>query len=191
MPQQLTHLILDLAAHIRRHPSTCTGLPLRHQRILTDLDAHSPTCQSDISARLRMDPADLADTLKQMEFMGLVSRRRDPADRRRMQVTLTPTGRDHIHETQADPADDPFASLSQEEKELLAELIRRVLQEPHREAAPRSASYRDDPRWRVAQANYIAEHGDPDETYRRRIEAATEMRLIQSEYRHRTQEAAS
>lgn len=47
---------------------------------------------------------------------------------------------------------------------------------------PRTGRYRDDPRWQSAQARYIAEHGDAEETFHQRIAAAVEMRLIEREY---------
>lgn len=47
------------------------------------------------------------------------------------------------------------------------------------EATPAARSYRDDPEWQAAQADYIAEHGDPDETAAVRVKAAFRMHVIE------------
>lgn len=49
---------------------------------------------SQLGERLRLDSGTLTPLLKRMEKQGLVSRQRDPADERRVRVTLTQQGRD-------------------------------------------------------------------------------------------------
>jgi len=48
---------------------------------------------------------------------------------------------------------------------------------------PISKSYRDLPEWQEAQAAYLAESDDPEETLYNRIEAALRMRDIERRYR--------
>jgi DNA-binding MarR family transcriptional regulator len=46
----------------------------------------------ELGRRLRLDTGTLTPLLKRLEAAGLVSRERDPADERRVVVTLTPAG---------------------------------------------------------------------------------------------------
>lgn len=47
-------------------------------------------------------------------------------------------------------------------------------------------SARDDQRWQDARAEYVAEYDAPEEAYRKRIEAACQMREIEREHATRT-----
>ncbi|ONF97608.1 MarR family winged helix-turn-helix transcriptional regulator [Sphingomonas jeddahensis] len=53
-----------------------------------------PQTVGDLGARLHLDSGTLTPLLKRMEAAGLIARRRDPRDERRVLVTLTTDGRD-------------------------------------------------------------------------------------------------
>ncbi len=83
----------------------------------------------DLGRRLRLDSGTLTPLLKRLEGAGLVTRHRDPADERRVVVTLTDAG-EHL---QDDVAHVPEAVASQlgltlEEGVTLHTLLNRVLQ---------------------------------------------------------------
>lgn len=53
-----------------------------------------PASVKDLSAQLRLDAPTLSPLLKRLEAAGLIERRRDPANERSLQITLTPQGRE-------------------------------------------------------------------------------------------------
>jgi DNA-binding MarR family transcriptional regulator len=60
---------------------------------LYTIAARQPLSQRELSKELWLDPSDLVAVLDILENAGFVSRRRDPNDRRRHQLTLTPQGK--------------------------------------------------------------------------------------------------
>lgn len=71
-------------------------LGLTYPQYLTMLvlwEADQPLMVSAIGARLRLDSGTLTPLLKRLEDAGLVERRRDDGDERRVNVTLTAEGR--------------------------------------------------------------------------------------------------
>jgi DNA-binding MarR family transcriptional regulator len=68
-----------------------TGLAARHVETLRRLGARVVT-QRDLGIELRIDPPKLVGVLNELEREGLIARQRDPADRRRHNVSLTPLG---------------------------------------------------------------------------------------------------
>jgi MarR family transcriptional regulator for hemolysin len=60
--------------------------------ILVSLKAHTHGAQSEIAAAIGIEGATLTHHLNRMEAAGLVSRRRDPANRRVHQVEITAAG---------------------------------------------------------------------------------------------------
>lgn len=89
-------LLTVLGEHARR--SLCAayaqpGLSVRQVRVLGLLHDNGPTGQQDLVAHLEVDPSVLVALLNPLEDKGFISRDRDPANRRRHQVSLTPSGK--------------------------------------------------------------------------------------------------
>ncbi|GAA3337374.1 hypothetical protein GCM10020358_13410 [Amorphoplanes nipponensis] len=70
------------------------GLRLWHMAVLAALVDFGPHAQRDLSVRLSVDPSDMAKVIDQLTTAGHVARARDGADRRRVLVTVTGSGRD-------------------------------------------------------------------------------------------------
>jgi DNA-binding MarR family transcriptional regulator len=91
--------------------------------------AGGPVSQQALIDLLGVDPGALVAVLNELEGLGLLARRRDPADRRRHIVTITPEGTATLAEvdTIMNGADEElFAALVPAERAELARLLERV-----------------------------------------------------------------
>lgn len=95
----VTHQSLALLDHLsrvaRREAEAARdpdGLRPRHLVGLTLLRDHGAATQQALAEALRLDPSNLVGLLNDLESRGLVTRRRDPDDRRRHIVELAPEG---------------------------------------------------------------------------------------------------
>ena len=70
------------------------GLTHPQYLVMLALWERSPLTVTEIGRLLQLDLPTLSPLLKRLEAMGLVDRRRNPADERSLQVTLTERGRD-------------------------------------------------------------------------------------------------
>src|SRR3954468_16446224 len=104
------------AAHAAHH------LKPRQFQILGLLRDHGGLAQRDLVQTMGVDPSILVTLLNPLEADGLVTRQRDPDDRRRHLVTLTPAGKRHLTSAaraQTDTEDALFASLDDDQREQL------------------------------------------------------------------------
>ena len=103
------------------------AFPLTQGAVLGRLDREGPQSVSDLAAGARMRPQSMAQTVKEMEAAGLVSRRPDPDDGRRAFVELTPQGRKVLKDTRAAREDWLAQALDGELDAEERETIRRAL----------------------------------------------------------------
>ncbi|MFJ6781142.1 MarR family winged helix-turn-helix transcriptional regulator [Streptomyces yangpuensis] len=104
------------------------GLTPRHAMTLMHLEG-GPISQRALADRLEVDPSVLVGVLNDLEGEGLAERRRDPADRRRHNVGITPAGEAALTKTNAaldEVEDGMFAGLSAQERDHLRALLDRV-----------------------------------------------------------------
>ena len=94
---------LPLLAHLARVGSRAaegalgpTGLRPRHLVALTLLSNHGAASQQGLAEALRLDPSNVVGLLNELEERGLVTRRRDPDDRRRHIVELSARGAESL-----------------------------------------------------------------------------------------------
>ncbi|MBU2669333.1 MarR family transcriptional regulator [Actinoplanes bogorensis] len=104
------------------------GLTLRSSFTLRLL-AEGPVGQQALIDLLGVDPSALVAVLNELEGLGLVSRQRDPADRRRHIVTMTAEGAGALRavdQVLAQADDELFAALSPAERDQLARLLDKI-----------------------------------------------------------------
>ncbi|MEV4419389.1 MarR family winged helix-turn-helix transcriptional regulator [Patulibacter sp. NPDC049589] len=128
---------LGLLAHISRvarHEvdavASVGDLRPGHVVVLTTLREHGAGTQRALAAALRLDPSSLVGLLNDLEDRGLVSRRRDPEDRRRHIVALEDAGRRWLTSAEGELApveDRVFRALSAEERRTLHALLTRAV----------------------------------------------------------------
>jgi DNA-binding MarR family transcriptional regulator len=125
-PGLLLALLGQEAMRRLRAAHTAHNLKPRQFQILGLLHDHGGLAQRDLVETMDMAPSMLVTLLNPLEADGLVSRERDPADRRRHLVTLTPAGAKQLagaSRAQKDTEDALFASLDDNQREHLRRLL--------------------------------------------------------------------
>jgi DNA-binding MarR family transcriptional regulator len=121
---------------LRRSPPELLGMDLRLLLALSYLADRDGAPQQELDDVLCMDARNVVVLLNELEDLGHIVRRRDPADRRRHRVHLTSSGRQALERAihaQQDVEEDLLKTLSADERAILWRLTARVLcgAEPH------------------------------------------------------------
>jgi DNA-binding MarR family transcriptional regulator len=123
-------LLLALLGHEAmrrlRAAHTAHNLKPRQFQILGLLHDHGGLAQRELMQTMGVDPSILVTLLNPLETDGLVTRKRDPGDRRRHIVTLTAAGKRHLagaSRAQKETEDALFASLNDDQREQLRALL--------------------------------------------------------------------
>jgi DNA-binding MarR family transcriptional regulator len=130
--QQLLPL-LDHLARIGRRAAEVSmapgGLRPRHLIALKLLSEQGQASQQSLAEALQLDPSNVVGLLNELEERGLISRRRDRADRRRHIVELAPLGHEELALADARlkcVEDRLLSALSVAERATLYELLVRA-----------------------------------------------------------------
>jgi DNA-binding MarR family transcriptional regulator len=114
----------------RRSDEELLGMQLRHLVALTYVRDHDACPQQDLADAFCMDANNVVLLLNELEELGYVTRLRDPSDRRRHVVQLTPTGAAALKRSeraQAAIEDEVLQTLEPEERKTLRILLSRAL----------------------------------------------------------------
>lgn len=102
------------------------GLKTRHYTVLAVLANRGPLSQQAIGRKARIDRATMVKVVDDLERLGLVERRRNAADRRLYDLTLTDAGGETVAATEAAvlrAEADALSPLSEEQRARLHELL--------------------------------------------------------------------
>src|SRR3954464_6270898 len=125
-PGLLLALLGQEAMRRLRAAHTAHALKPRQFQILGLLHDHGGLAQRELIQTMGVDPSILVTLLNPLEADGLVTRERDPSDRRRHLVTLTPAGKRHLAgaaRAQKETEDPLSAPLDDEQREQLGALL--------------------------------------------------------------------
>ena len=124
-------MLLRLAKVIhKRSTDERLGIKLRQLMLLSYLRKGAPALQQQLCESLWLDPNNCVLLLNELEEMGYIERRRDPADRRRHMVDITDEGRialERAERAQEEIGDELLSALSDEERATLRSLLSRVV----------------------------------------------------------------
>src|SRR3954451_10741244 len=125
-PGLLLALLGQEAMQRLRAAHTAHDLKPRQFQILGLLHDHGGLAQGELIQEMCVAPSILVTLLNPREADGLVTRERDPGDRRRHLVTLTDAGEQHLvsaSRAQKEAEDALFASLDENQREQLRTLL--------------------------------------------------------------------
>jgi DNA-binding MarR family transcriptional regulator len=123
----LAHEVRETLGRVVRRLRAEPGPPIAILAVLGLLDREGPASVSDLAAAQRMRPQSMAQTVREMEIAGLVSRRPDPADGRRAFVELTPAGREEVQASRAAREDWLAQTLDRELDASERDVLRRAM----------------------------------------------------------------
>jgi DNA-binding MarR family transcriptional regulator len=134
VPDQRLLPLLEHLARVGRRAGETTlepgSLRPRHLIALKLLSEQGPVSQQGLADSLSLDPSNVVGLLNELEERELITRRRDPADRRRHIVELSARGGDELclaYGRLRLVEDDLFSALSAEERSTLYDLLVRVV----------------------------------------------------------------
>src|SRR5258708_19057128 len=108
------------------------GLTVRLCGILSLL-GNGPLSQQELGEQLGIDRTTVVELIDELERQGVVVRRRNAADRRSYALVLTPKGRavqKRASKAFDAPADEFFGALKSTARQLLSDMIPRLLSAP-------------------------------------------------------------
>ncbi|MEU2509980.1 winged helix DNA-binding protein [Streptomyces sp. NPDC007863] len=141
------------------------NLRLWHLTVMAMVADLGPQMKTLLAARLDMNSSDLVKIVNDLVRTGHVDCARDPGNRRRILVRLTPEGRAYLDLLNADIAstdDEVLAPLSASEREVLASLLRRV--HHHLDPGPAGTVHHEPERFTEVLRNGSDEDGRIDWT---------------------------
>ena len=109
-----------------RAAHTAHNLSPRQFHLLGLLHDRGAMTQRELGVVMDVDPSILVTLLNPLEADGYLSRQRDPADRRRHVVSLTPAGErqlDGAAQAQREAEDELFAGLTEAQRDQLRDLL--------------------------------------------------------------------
>ncbi|ORI17328.1 MarR family winged helix-turn-helix transcriptional regulator [Rhodococcus sp. 1168] len=138
-PERVRRLPSWVLNHVAMRANRVVASRLEHSgrrsdyAVLASLEESGPASQADLARRLAIDRGDLVGILDRLTEEGLAHRDPDTMDKRRNVITVTAAGRGKLTQLDAEieaAQEDLLAPLDPSERELLMELLGRLLFNP-------------------------------------------------------------
>ncbi len=100
--------------HLLRRLRAEYSFPVAQASVLSRLDREGAQTTSALAAAERVRPQSMAQTLAELETAGLIERRPDPGDGRRIHIELTQRGRERVLEERGKREDWLAAAIAAE-----------------------------------------------------------------------------
>ncbi len=94
---QLAHELRETLGRVARRLRVDPAPSVGRLAVLNRLEDDGPSSINDLAARVRMRPQAVAQTVDELQTVGLVSRRLDATDGRRACIALTPAGHNLVY----------------------------------------------------------------------------------------------
>jgi DNA-binding MarR family transcriptional regulator len=124
----LAHDLRETFGRLVRRLRLQTDFPMAQMAILGRLDRFGPASISELAAYERVRPQSMAQTVRDVEAAGWITRRPDPDDGRRQILELTDAGLARVHANRAAHEDWLTQALEREldpaEREQLGEALK-------------------------------------------------------------------
>jgi DNA-binding MarR family transcriptional regulator len=127
----LTPLLSRLSRDVyRRTSEEMLGMRLKDYVALANLGGRTGISQQEMGSMLCIDANNLVILLNELEAAGLALRQRDPRDRRRHLVDITPKGRQLLEQAErgiASIEDEMLGALSSKERASLRRMLAKAI----------------------------------------------------------------
>jgi DNA-binding MarR family transcriptional regulator len=128
----ITVLLTRLSRSVyRRTSEDVLGMRLKHYVALAQLGERTSVSQQEMGSMLCADANNLVILLNELEAAGFTLRRRDPSDRRRHLVDITPEGLHALERAErgiASVEDEVLVALSPDERAALQGLLAKTIE---------------------------------------------------------------
>jgi DNA-binding MarR family transcriptional regulator len=130
------------------------GISAAQLFVLSNLADGSALSLTELGRKTHTDRTSVADVVRRLAAAGLVKRSRSRTDRRRMEVTITPAGREVLHDAPQAPTAllvEGMGALRDRELDALTEGLKRLASAMGLEAAPAPMLFEDEAARRPAR----------------------------------------
>ena len=104
--------------------------PFAREKVMqTLLEFENGARQKELAEKLRINPSSMSELIEKLQSDGYIERTIDPEDRRATRITLSELGKARAYEISDERAErikPLFANLTEEEKEELLRLVRKL-----------------------------------------------------------------
>ncbi len=99
----------------------------QQDEVLLLLTDYGPMSQKELQKRLQIRPGSASELISKLENKDLLLRSRDPADRRRVILTLTERGEQLVGLFRKQPVETLFTALEEDERATLTAALEKLL----------------------------------------------------------------
>lgn len=132
--EKLYSLFLRCSHALSRGHHQNTGMPPSQQRILSLLASNDKITQHELLDIMQIRAASLSELLTKLEGKGLINRVKSDGNKRGVDVAITDLGEavvsEYAHDHQEN-TNELFSILSQDEQQLLVQLLGRLIEDWH------------------------------------------------------------